>query len=203
MESRLTFIEKTKSGKGLYICACGNKKEVRIAHVNYGNRKTCGCGIGHIRTGGATHGLRKHKLYRTWAGIKDRCLNANTPMYKFYGALGVTMCDEWINDFKPFYDWCIANGWVEGMEVDKDLKPSQQNISARIYSPEMCSIISKVENNKYRKSTVFITRGEQTKCISDWCKEFRISPALYRLRIKKGWDTESSLTTPLKRKKHI
>lgn len=208
MESRLTFIRvverKIKGNRGikvhrmgLYMCDCGNEVEVKMGHVNYGNRKTCGCGIGTIKTGGAIHGLRKHRLYKVWADIKNRCLNPRTPQYRYYGGCGVKICDEWKNNFKAFYDWCMEEGWDMSKEVDKDMKPLLAGIKHRIYSPEWCSIVTKGQNNKYRKSTKLITRNGETKCIVDWCKQYGISDATYRLRLKKGWSKEKSLTTPL------
>lgn len=56
----------------------------------------------------ASHRLSKHPLYRRWAGIKNRCLNTNNPLYKYYGARGITICDEWKNDFKAFYDYVMS-----------------------------------------------------------------------------------------------
>lgn len=204
-KSRLTFLREITNVIGLYRCECGEEVEIKNSYVDYGNRKTCGCGIGTVRTGGRTHGLRKHPLYKRWADIKNRCLNKETPKYHYYGARGVTVCDEWVSDFKAFYEWAISNGWQKGCEIDKDIKASKAGIVGLMYSPEWCSIVSKSLNTKYRRSTKFITRNGETKCITDWCKVYGISAAAYRLRLKKGFSIEEALTTPLlriKKQKH-
>lgn len=43
--------------------------------------------------------------------MKARCYNENNNVYKFYGAKGVRVCDEWLNDFQSFRDWAMANGY--------------------------------------------------------------------------------------------
>src|SRR5438128_9339810 len=34
-------------------------------------------------------------LYRTWAQMKSRCNDPKATSYKYYGALGVTVCEQW------------------------------------------------------------------------------------------------------------
>lgn len=50
------------------------------------------------------HGNRDTPEYRSWAHIKDRCLNPNNKRYKHYGGRGITVCDRWINSFSNFYN---------------------------------------------------------------------------------------------------
>ena len=45
---------------------------------------------------------RKHYLYATLAKMRYRCNNPNFPDYKFYGARGISVCDEWTISFKAF-----------------------------------------------------------------------------------------------------
>lgn len=39
--------------------------------------------------------------YRSWASMRNRCLNANTPDFPRYGGRGITICDHW-SDFAAF-----------------------------------------------------------------------------------------------------
>ena len=43
------------------------------------------------------------KEYRTWAGMKQRCLNPDSVGYSYYGARGVKVCDRWIESFDAFF----------------------------------------------------------------------------------------------------
>lgn len=52
-------------------------------------------------------------------GMKTRCYNKNNSKYKYYGERGIKICDEWLNDFKTFYDWAMNNGYREGLSIDR------------------------------------------------------------------------------------
>lgn len=55
------------------------------------------------------HGLKYHYLYQTWASMKNRCYNSNHNDYKWYGAKGVTVCDEWLHDPAAFINFLETN----------------------------------------------------------------------------------------------
>ena len=55
--------------------------------------------------------IQRHPLLNIHNTIKSRCYNSKYHGYKFYGSRGITMCDEWRNDSKAFYDWAISAGW--------------------------------------------------------------------------------------------
>lgn len=65
------------------------------------------------------HGLRNHALYRVWTRMKNRCYNTNARNYKDYGGRGITICEEWKDDFKTFYDWATNNGWKSKLTIDR------------------------------------------------------------------------------------
>lgn len=44
----------------------------------------------------------KHPLYSTWGGMKSRCYNKNQRSYLDYGAKGITVCKEWLDNFWIF-----------------------------------------------------------------------------------------------------
>lgn len=59
----------------------------------------------------------------------DRCNNPKSTAYKYYGAKGIRICDEWENDFGKFYEWAVCNGYSENLTIerlsyDDDYKPS-------------------------------------------------------------------------------
>lgn len=45
---------------------------------------------------------QKHPLYTTWRTMKSRCDSPNHIGYHNYGGRGITVCDEWLNDFDMF-----------------------------------------------------------------------------------------------------
>lgn len=114
------------------------------------------------------HGLSKHPLYSIWSGIKKRCYLKTHHNYHLYGERGVRVCQEWIDSFVPFYNWCIDNGWEKGMQVDKDIKANKLGIPPILYSPEMCSIVTSHENNCSRRGNVYAELDGVVKTASEW-----------------------------------
>lgn len=45
-----------------------------------------------------------HELYSTWKSMKSRCYNKNTNTYHRYGGRGISVCDEWKDNFWQFVD---------------------------------------------------------------------------------------------------
>lgn len=96
---------KTHGALWLCKCDCGNERVVISSNLIRGNSTSCGCYSNEIANlKHLVHGLRKHPLYMTWADMKSRCYNEGTPAYKWYGARGITICDEWKDDFLSFYE---------------------------------------------------------------------------------------------------
>lgn len=88
----------------LCVCKCGNLKEVRRQDLKRGYVKSCGCSRSGYRV---KHTRQQSKLYRLWSGIKSRCYNEKCENYKDYGARGIKMCNEWLNNInKPLSKWC-------------------------------------------------------------------------------------------------
>ena len=84
-------------------------------------------------------------LYSVWAGIKTRCYNKKAANYKYYGAKGVIMCDEWKANFMPFYKWCLDNGWQKGLTIDR--YPNDNGN----YEPANCRLATMQEQCNNRK----------------------------------------------------
>ncbi len=77
--------------------------------------------------------------------MKKRCYNTNSRGYKWYGAKGVYVCDEWKHSAKTFIEWALANGWKKGFQIDKDILSLQLGVLP-FYSPDTCMFISKTAN---------------------------------------------------------
>ena len=80
----------------------------------------CGChrfiAVGLART---THGFSADPLHRKWVELFRRCYNPKHKDYRYYGAKGVIVCAEWINDFLVFREWSLNNGYIKGLEIDR------------------------------------------------------------------------------------
>lgn len=45
------------------------------------------------------HKMCNTRLYHIWNSMKQRCENPKTINYKYYGAKGISVCNEWRNSF--------------------------------------------------------------------------------------------------------
>ena len=122
---RLTVIElyeldKWRQAKWLCRCECGNFVTVKSGNLRNGHTQSCGC-LQKERTSrsNTTHGKRKTRLYRIFTHMKDRCFRESDKRYKDYGGRGITICQEWLNDFQSFYKWAMANGYREDLTIDR------------------------------------------------------------------------------------
>ncbi len=131
-------------------CICGTEKSVKGTCLRNGSSKSCGClsrEMTSIRNKNNTkHKMSGTKLYTTWIGIKQRCYYKKMRQYKYYGHRGISVCDEWRNDFKAFYDWAIKNKWKPDLQIDR--KDNNKG-----YSPNNCRIVSPGVNARNRTTS--------------------------------------------------
>jgi hypothetical protein len=83
--------------------------------------------------------------------MKNRCFNKNDiDDYRRYGARGITVCEEWANDFVSFYNWAISNGY------SKDLSLDRENNNGN-YEPSNCrwaTPLQQQNNSRLNKSVI-------------------------------------------------
>lgn len=102
-------------------CDCGKTVLATTGNLNRWHHTSCGCvrkKYGQVAkklctTHGGASGGKVERLYKVWANMKSRCYNKNSARYKDWGGRGITVCDEWKNDYAAFRGWAIENGYDE------------------------------------------------------------------------------------------
>ena len=125
--------------------------------------------------------LSDTKLHRAWTNMKQRCFNTNKPDYKHYGARGITVCDEWKDDFKAFYDWAMSHGYSDDLTIDRiDVNGN--------YEPSNCRWVTMKEQSNNRKCNIHVMVNGVEKTLKELSKETGIKyTTLYmRYRTKGG-----------------
>lgn len=186
----LTVIEKVKVERGIYkwkcLCDCGKEHLVTTWHLVNGDVKSCGCN--HFKAC-VTHGMTETRLYHIWCTMKARCFRKTSAKYPRYGGRGITMCDEWKNNFQNFYDWSMANGYKENLSIDRIDNNGD-------YCPSNCRWTDAVTQMNNTSANVLIEYNGEIKTIAQTARDNGISQSLLWKRLNRGWSVKKSIETP-------
>ena len=173
-------------------CDCGKESVVMGEALRRGKTKSCGCLRRlHIVEANTKHGLVHTPLYRIWSNAKSRCFDVNCKSYKNYGGRGITVCDEWKDDFQAFYDWAMANGYKEGLSIDRIDNNGN-------YEPSNCRWTTVKEQSNNRRNNRYLEFRGEKKTASQWAELLGIKTSTIYSRLKYGWSVEETLTKPIK-----
>ena len=145
---RWTVIADVESNKQykryLCRCDCGNITTIIWQSLKEGTStqcKKCYTNRSHLKS--------KTSTYNIWSGLFTRCYNPNHVTYKYYGAKGITVTDEW----RSFENFLKDMG-------ERPFKYQIDRIDAtKGYYKENCRWISKKENTKRQRSRLVDITG--------------------------------------------
>lgn len=138
------------------------------------------------------HGKIHTRLYHIYNNMKERCYNENSIDYLRYGARGIKICDEWLNDFMLFHNWSMDNGYHEDLTLDRiDVNGN--------YGPDNCRWVDRKAQARNRRSNKNYTINGETHCLKDWCNIVNINYHTVRTRLRYNWTIEKALFTPVKK----
>lgn len=160
---KLLVIKRVENSAGrqsqwLCNCSCGNSTVVQGTLLKRGVTKSCGCLIGESNTKRfTTHGHigknKPTKAYTTWRGMLKRCDNPKAANYKWYGALGVTVCERWYK-FENFLE--DMGEPPEGLELERKL-------NSEGYCKENCLWDTRKNQLINRKNTLWVILPDARK----------------------------------------
>lgn len=199
-ESRLTVIQftETKKDKSRWRkmvkakCICGIEKIYPLADITSGHSLSCGCFGKEQRI----KSVKKYSfnipgLYSSYSSMMRRCYDKNYNPYKYYGAKGVIVCEEWKNNYEAFLQWSLKNGWQKGLHLDKD-----KNGDGFLYSPNTCEWMTNHENSKYKSKNpaIMVEYKGKNMTLGEVCEIEKIKTNLVYGRIKmRGLTLEQAL----------
>lgn len=162
--------QKTKKfWKVIAQCKCGTIKSVWAIDIHYGKSQSCGCHRNEVATARCI-AMTKYKnsvpqIKSAYYSMLKRCYDKNNKNYRLYGGRGVTVCDEWRNNYQTFLDWCLNNGWKKGLHLDKDIKGN-----SKLYSPDTCIFVTPMENSNNKSNNIKYRIDGQYLTLSQVCR---------------------------------
>lgn len=165
------------------ICDCGKHTVTRISSFVSGKCRSCGC-LGDISKKRKKYPGNNYKIYCVYRAMRNRCLLPTNKYFKNYGAKGVKICKEWLDNYQNFLDWALSNGWQIGLEIDKDIKYKEKFPESKrglLYSPEFCQFVTHEENNNTKSTTRYFNYNGELKTANQISKITGIpSKEIYR-----------------------
>lgn len=131
------------------------------------------------------------RLYNIWHNIKKRCYYPRATSYKYYGAKGIKVCDEWVHDYLAFEKWALSHGYTDELTVDRI-------DSSGDYSPDNCRMATPKQQAYNRISNHNICFNGETHALTEWAEMLGMNYRTLARRINMlGWPIDKALTTPV------
>ena len=93
--------------------------------------------------------------------IKHRCYDENDKSYRWYGAKGIKVSKQWLDEPSSFELWALESGYKKGLTIDR----IDEN---KGYCPENCRWVTNQENAKYKSTTNLIKANEELHTGREW-----------------------------------
>ncbi len=112
-------------------------------------------------------------MYKSWACMKQRCINEKNQDYEMYGGRGITVSDRWL-EWKNF-EADMEDTWKTGLSLGRI-------DNEKGYSKENCEWQTPEQQANNRTSNRFIEYLGERRTLSEWCKILGLNPSRTRTR---------------------
>ena len=187
--------KSNKQTKWICKCECGNVKSIFRNSLIQGRAKSCGCMMYKGKKGvNQTHGMSKTRIYREWSSMLRRC-KENSPDAKLYYNRGISVCEEWQNDFLSFYEWSMRNGYDDSLSIDRIDNDNG-------YFPGNCRWIPIEQQQSNKSNNVKVQYNGKEYCLRGLCAElnfpYKTAHRRYQRMKAKGIFDIEKLFAPIK-----
>lgn len=169
----------TKQRKFLVKCDCGREKTVSLFVLTSKKQHVASCGCSYDLASYTRKYTKEQKhsfLYTTWRGMKQRCKDKGFAKYACYGGRGITICDEWDNNYISFYNWAIANGASKQLTLDRiDVNGN--------YEPSNCRWVDNATQQRNKQYNRYLEYNGVKKLLREWAEELDIPYDTIRHRL--------------------
>ena len=145
---KVTGIDRSvKNNNRIYKCKCeycGVEVIRSFAEMNRASKCTHTNKIGEYKD--FTLHWKNQRIQGIFRGMVRRCYTETNRDYRWYGAKGIRIYNEWMQNPTLFEEWAINNGYSDNLTIDRI-------DSSKDYCPDNCRWIPLVDNTKYKSTT--------------------------------------------------
>lgn len=157
---------RAKDGHKLYhvkCCECGWESDIRKIQIETTTKCT------HLDISGNprsfnTYTWENQRIRSIFKGMKSRCYDPDDKAYRWYGAKGIKICNEWLKNPKTFELWALVSGYNDNLTIDR-------KDETKDYCPENCRWITGNDNAKYKSTTSLIDVDGEVHTGQDWARK--------------------------------
>jgi hypothetical protein len=186
---RYVVIKRADCRSWLCECDCGKVKNVYGAGLVRG--RALGCIACRPKPDGSfKHGCEPWPLYQVWSTMRQRCSNPKSKSFTRYGARGIDVCTEWQIDFVNFRDWALANGYQDGLSIEREHNDKG-------YNPDNCKWATDAEQSVNKRTTRRVKYQGTMVPIATLAHAHGIPIETLSGRIRLKWPIDRALTEPV------
>jgi len=115
--------------------------------------------------------------------MRQRCNYSGHDSYPEYGGRGIKVCKRW-DDFANFL--ADMGEKPEGMTIERIDTNGD-------YEPGNCKWATMKDQNRNRRSTIYIDRNGVNLCVKDWADRLGINPDRIYQKIRAGMTPQKAL----------
>ncbi len=165
------------------VCRCGTIGVRTLQVLKKRGLGSCGCRLRESSHGNRlTHGLTRSRLFILWTSIKQRCYNPKAVSFKCYGARGIRMADEWVDDFSNFNDWVNTN--LGPRPTGTSLDRIDPNLGYQPGNLRWATHRQQARNRRNNRHIVHPLTGE-TMLLCEWAEKIGVLPVTLCGRLRK------------------
>ena len=121
---------------------------------------------------------KNQRIKAIYYKIITRCYNEDNKDYRFYGAKGISVYQDWLDNPIHFEEWALANGYEDNLTIDRKNETKD-------YSPDNCRWITMEENARWKSTTNRIDVDGEIKSGQQWAKYLGFSQNVINTYIRK------------------
>lgn len=135
------------------------------------------------------------KEYQTWKNMISRCYDEDNDHYKYYGKVGVRVCDRWIESFDNFME--DMGKRPDGMSIDRiDLRGD--------YCPENCRWANSITQANNKSNNRYFNYKGESLTIPELARKYGIKEGTIRSRVyTRKMTIEEAIEMPIQERRNF